>query len=244
MKILIAVKSCQKDMEMGCHQAIRETWAPDLLSDIDLRFFMGGENPCSPGHAMADPYKKRHPFLPDEILLEGLDDTYWVLWPKVKRALQFSIENNYDYTFLCDTDTYLVPPHWYLSGFEKFDYSGRMAPAPGLEMGKPYPRVNLSNGEFADPFYAYMSGGVGYFVSKKAAQIILADTAYRQSEDVASGQILGPLIAQGVVTGAHLPDLEGKGAFHLNCGHFGGGHHGDKRLDPATAMRKKHEEMR
>lgn len=231
VKILIGVKSCQKDMMGGCHEAIRDTWGYNLPDDTTLRFFMGGENPpCS--------------LKADEILLSGLDDTYWVLWPKVVRALAYSVENEYDYSFLCDTDTYIVPARWRNSGFESYDFSGRMAPTPSLEMGKTYPRVDLSNGEFADPFYAYMSGGVGYFVSRRAAILILADTVYRQSEDVAMGQILGPYIAEGRITGAHLPKLEGEGAFHLNCGHFGGGHRDDARMNPATAVRKKHEEMR
>lgn len=231
VKILIGIKSCQKDMMGDCHQAIRETWGKNLPSDTDLRFFMGGTTP-----AVTLQF--------DEILLSGLDDTYWVLWPKVKKALEYSLQNNYDFSFLCDTDTYLIPMKWRSCGFEQFDFSGRMAPTPGLQMGMTYPRVNLSNGEFADPFYAYMSGGVGYFVSRKAAEIVLADNVYRQSEDVAMGQILGPYIANGRITGSHLPNLEGVGAIHLCCGHFGGGHQGEDRKDPASAMRATHKRTR
>jgi hypothetical protein len=229
MKILVGVKSCQKDMVGGCHDAIRETWGKSLPEGVDLRFFMGGLTPALPLPA-------------DEILLSGLDDTYWVLWPKVKKALEYSIEGGYDFSFLCDTDTYLVPSKWRYCGFDDFDFSGRLS-APTMTIGEVYPRKNLDNGEFADPFYAYMSGGVGYFVSRRAAEVIVADTKYRQSEDVAMGQVLGPLIVEGKMTAAHLPNLEGQGAFHLCCGHFGGGHHGDQRKDPAVAMREMHKRI-
>ena len=228
LKILVATKSCQRDLKAGCHTAIRETWGALLPPDAELRFFVGGEK--APENLAADEV-----FTPS-------DDTYWVLWPKVKAIARYSVEHGYDFTFCCDTDTYVVPSKWRASGFEAYDFCGRMAPL-NQEMGKPYPAVHFDNGEVADPFYAYMSGGVGYFFSRKAAPYIADDTAtHRKSEDVAMGQVCGPLIQKKILTGAHLPLLEDKGSFHLGCGWYGGGHK-DNRLDPAAAMRKKHSEM-
>ena len=41
MRLLIAIKSCERDMLNGCHTAIRETWGKDFPPNVDVRFFVG-----------------------------------------------------------------------------------------------------------------------------------------------------------------------------------------------------------
>lgn len=228
MKLLLAVKSCRRDQQTGCHEAIRETWGKDLPEGVDVRFFMGGE-----GHIWMDK---------DEVLLPVPDD-YWTLTPKTKGICEYAVQNNYDHVYTCDTDTYLVPRRMLDSGFDEFDYSGGHLchGEHGKQLGVPYPGWTSPQGGVADPFYAYMSGGVGSFVSAKAARILALTKYYHHSEDVWVGQVLGPFIQQGALTGAVLTNFEHYAAWHLNCGYYGGGH--AERLSPAEAVRRKHLEL-
>ena len=47
MKILVAVKSCKRDIERGCHQVIRDTWGSKLPDNFTLRFFVGEKVVCT-----------------------------------------------------------------------------------------------------------------------------------------------------------------------------------------------------
>jgi hypothetical protein len=40
MNVLLAVKSCQRDLDHGCHDIIRSTWGKDV-HEANLRFFVG-----------------------------------------------------------------------------------------------------------------------------------------------------------------------------------------------------------
>lgn len=179
----------------------------------------------------------------DEINLP-VDDGYWVLTPKTRGICNYAVENNYDFVYTCDTDTYLIPRRMLESGFEKYDFSGGHLchGEHGQELGKPYPAWTSPQGGVADPFYAYMSGGVGSFLSKKAAEKVARTEYYHHSEDVWVGQVLGPFIQSGELTAALLKNFEGYAAWHLNCGYYGGGH--VDRLSPAEAVRRKHNELR
>src|SRR5215469_6598908 len=127
MRLLIAVKSCRRDQQTGCHEAIRETWGNGLPEGVDVRFFMGGEGPI-----WMDV---------DETLLNVPDD-YWTLTPKTKGICAFTVEKNYDFVYFCDTDTYLVPERMLQSDFRSYDFSGGHLchGEHGNVLGKPYPR--------------------------------------------------------------------------------------------------------
>jgi hypothetical protein len=229
VKLLLAVKSCRRDQQTGCHEAIRETYAANLPEGVDVRFFMGGEGPIL--------------MEADEVLLPVPDD-YWTLTPKTKAICRYAVMNEYDFTYTCDTDTYLIPSRMLESEFAKYDFSGGHLchGEHGQELGKPYPGWTSPQGGVADPFYAYMSGGVGMFLSHKAAEMVATTEYYHHSEDVWVGQVLGPFIQNGELTGAVLKNFEYYAAWHLNCGYYGGGH--AERLSPAEAIRRKHNEPR
>jgi hypothetical protein len=229
MKILIGVKSCQRDKTEGCHQAIRETWGKNLPESVDVRFFMGGvETPT---------------LETDEVCLP-VDDGYWELTPKTRGIANYAVKENYDFVYLCDTDTYLIVPKLLETPFASFDFSGGHLCNRNSEeniLGKHYPKWVTDRGGVADPFYVYLSGGVGFFLSRKAANEVATTSYYHHSEDVWVGQVLGPLIGDGLMSGGILDGVEGSSAWHLCCGFYGGGH--QQRLSPADAIRQKHQEL-
>jgi hypothetical protein len=109
MRLLIAIKSCQRDKNTGCHQAIRETWGKNLPAGVDLLFFVGGET---------------EPALEADERYVAVDDGYWTSTPKMIAIVKYAVWKDYDFALLCDTDTYLDVPALMRVGFENYDYSG------------------------------------------------------------------------------------------------------------------------
>src|SRR5277367_5778409 len=109
MRLLVAIKSCQRDKVSGCHQAIRDTWGKDFPADVDVRFFVGGSEIS---------------LLADEVLVPVIDDL--VNLPlKVREIAKYAIDKNYDFAYICDVDTFVIPKRLLASGFENYDYLGR-----------------------------------------------------------------------------------------------------------------------
>ena len=177
-KILIAIASCERDSNNGFNNAVRETWIKDCK--VDYKFFRGIGNPTDKE---------------DEVLLDCKDD-YLSLPEKTLEILKWSIEKNYDYIFKCDTDTYVVLERLLNSDFADYDYIGHFNAA----LGRPnvvYQRL-----------YTWASGGSGYFLSKKAAKIIVDINSTEKAmcpnlkipcEDLWVGQLLGPHIELGTI---------------------------------------------
>lgn len=237
MRLLIAVKSCQRDKYAGCHQAIRETWGANLPHGVDLLFFMGGNEKDIVGMTEDE----RH--LP-------VDDGYWPSTPKMLAIVKYAVWQDYDFVLLCDTDTYLDVPRLMLCGFDEFDYSGAMSGGWGRG-GPDWKFGEAHQGAYSDhdnilvnPMYAYMSGGHGYILSRRAAKIVTTlRTKMQEGEDLMVGWVLGPFFKHGELTAKHLPGYRDIIAFHLGCGYYGGRHQLNQRLDPAQAVRRKHKEL-
>ncbi len=187
MKVLIAVFSCSKDIEKGFNQTIRDTWGQDLPPNVDLRFLIGTAKPgpvseedpawqvdyknyCrnKPWMATPPPALSRS-LLPDELALD-VPDGYMYLTHKARAAFQWAVEQDYDYVFRCDTDTFIDIPRLLASGFEKFDYTGRKLGGP-KEHG-----------------YAY--GGPGHFLSNKALRILMDAPITIVADDVWVGDVM------------------------------------------------------
>jgi len=83
---------------------------------------------------------------PDELFL-NVSDAYLDNIHKTIGTMRYAMTHGYDYVYKCDVDTLVNPSNLLGSDFEKYDYVG------GL------------NGHFA-------SGGSGYWLSRKAIQII------------------------------------------------------------------------
>lgn len=198
-KVLIAVKSCHDDLKQGCHDTIRKTWGRNVPMFAHLKLFVGGGNiEYHPGdHA-------------DEVNLRCLDD-YDSLPSKTKEICQWSWMRGYDFTFLCDVDTFLEPDRLMKTGFEKYDYSGRFGSSPAIGSQFDFKDGRGIRHEHCHP---WASGGFGYFVSRKAASVITSVEPKIWAEDMYVGQVMGPLIQCGDIEAADLPNFENYASFH------------------------------
>lgn len=90
-KLLIGICSCHGHEDQ--RTAIRETWFPKNLNNVQARFFVGGGKISEP----------------DTIQLDAPDD-YSHLPLKVRRFFQKAlVDFDFDWLFKCDDDTFLVP---------------------------------------------------------------------------------------------------------------------------------------
>jgi hypothetical protein len=134
MRILCAIKSWQGALKD--HEVIRETWGSRLPEHVDLKFFVGGEN-CPPLKS-------------DEVWVDA-PDTYGLLVYKVREMIRYAFEHGYEYLFLADTDTFVLPSLFAVE--VPAEYCGELFPA--------YP-----------PFSEYMAGGHGVFLSRHACEFL------------------------------------------------------------------------
>ena len=145
-KPLIMVMCCKAKMDRI--EAIRQTWLQDARDlGIDVRFFYGhGFTPSSfvPPVTIEDTTGKLTVSLP-------CDDSYEALPTKVKMAFAWAVDHGYTNALKIDDDTYCVPNRLLTSGFEANDWIGRINHQPDGH---------------------YCSGGSGYWLSKKAMEIV------------------------------------------------------------------------
>jgi hypothetical protein len=199
VRILVAVKSCNRDMANGCHQAIRDTWGKDFPPNVDVRFFVGEYDNANEAR-----------LLTDEIRLHVVDDLVH-LPIKVREMANWSLEQGYDYTYLCDVDTFVIPKRLLTSGFENYDYFGRF-----MIDGVPQLIKNFQDGRLGmlHDVWNYASGGVGYFLSRKAAELISTMVPVHYAEDYSVGQVLGPLTMSGELKVAYPANCDRYVAWH------------------------------
>jgi hypothetical protein len=136
-KLLIAILAC--NFRAHHLQACRETWIPDVKARCDYKFFFG---------------RGDHVAQPDEVILD-CDDAYRGLACKVQEVCKWALARGYEYVFKVDDDTYVRPERVMHSGFEKYDYVGRLT-GPTDE----YHKVR------------YARGGTGYYLSRKVMQVL------------------------------------------------------------------------
>jgi hypothetical protein len=193
MRIVVAIKSCERDMLNGCHKAIRETWGKDFPQftagtdmTVDVRFFIGRGNNALQLQG-------------DEVRLDIGDDLV-ALPLKAREMAGWVVANGYDNAFFCDVDTYVKPDRLLACGFEGYDYLGYFG--NGYPPGTQIPNFNDCRLGVVTA-WAYASGGAGYFLSRKAAGHIskMSDPPPNYGEDVSIGIILGPLCASGELKG-------------------------------------------
>jgi hypothetical protein len=229
-KLLIAVKSCQQDADRGYHDAILETWGKrlwEVSNDADILFFTGSNHPGFTNFCIA--YD-----LPETILMDVSDD-YNSLPFKTREILRYVlVHRDHDYVFLCDTDTYIVPDLLLKSGFEQYDYSGRFGNSPAIGTMFPY---TDGRGIHYDACHPWASG-MGYFLSRKAAEIVADTEPDLWAEDMYVGASLGPYIQSGEITAANL-DIENKCLWHFPKRLYGG-HPYDLKFGWMKQMQEQH----
>ena len=105
----------------------------------------------------------------DEVFLHVPDDYIHHVY-KTREAHRWAVEHGYDYIFKCDVDTYVDVQRLMNSGFENYDYIGKVG-------------GNDECGYFA-------SGGCGHWLSKKAAHLILDAPVTFWAEDGWIGSVM------------------------------------------------------
>jgi hypothetical protein len=199
MRLLLAIKSCRRDWLRGDHDVIRNTWGRDVPKDVDLRFFIGDQGGC----LFAD--------LPDEVTLFCGDD-YDNLPQKSREIFKWALKKGYDYVFIADTDTFVIPKRLIALPFCNFDLAGRFGKVKPI--GQTFRYIDGRDIVY-DPCWPWPSGGCGYFVSRKGADYIIKTNYSGWAEDMQSGQILGPLEKQQLVKIGDLEDLECHASWHF-----------------------------
>ena len=131
---LILIGSCSLYRNNGYNDAARNTWIKDWGSQIAYRFILG--------RGCMNPR-------PDEIILD-VDDGYEQVTYKTREAHRWALQKGYGYTFLCFTDTYVVPSRLLNSDFASHDYSGFVVAFEGI---------------------SYAGGGTGYWLSPEQASL-------------------------------------------------------------------------
>jgi len=211
MKLLIAIQSYQGDAVNGNHDLIRKTWGQDFPKDVDVLFMVGrrGLNfipqqdeiltdfqksrTCQ--HAWWESYKNCH------------CQDFWQV--QTRDILRWSIAQGYDFTYLCSTDTFVIPRKLMATGFEKYDYSGYFAPE-SLPLG-----VRSTEDIYGEKRYAWADIGNGMFLSKKASEVVLSSPINYQWVDQHIAQHLGPYIERGELTANRLLDFRNNIAYHF-----------------------------
>lgn len=203
MKFQIIVKSCWRDKERGYHDAIRQTWGSDLWDrGLGRVLFVMGERPVDVPPSTVNW---------DEVALDGVDDSYDGLPSKTKAICKmFATLGGNEYIFLCDNDTFLIPERMAEIDL-KHDYVGRFTPGP-CEIGATFRYVD-ARGIHHPLCRPWASGGVGYFLSRKAAGIVAQAEITSWAEDLWVGQVLGA-IEDGGITIGQPPDFECWAAWH------------------------------
>ena len=105
------VRIALDDKDWGYHDLFGGTWGKEARAlGIDVKFFMG---------------KSFNPYQSDEMHLNCPDD-YDGLPFKTREICKWVSGKMVDFVFLCDTDTYLIPRLMLQTGFEKYDYAGKI----------------------------------------------------------------------------------------------------------------------
>jgi hypothetical protein len=191
MSLLVAVKSCLRDLDRGCHDVIRATWGQNLRSS--LRFFVGAEPNSRSSHILKS----------DEIQVEAADD-YHSLPFKTRAICQWAYPKNITHLFICDTDTFVNVNKLMSCGYERYDYVGKISRPIGETF--PYEAVNRSGvPQSISECHPWASGGFGYFLSREALGLVADKFPNTWAEDLWVGQVLGPHFQKGELLALDLP---------------------------------------
>jgi hypothetical protein len=184
MNLAVCVKSCHKHLDEGYHETIRGTWARDLKAlGVETYFFVGTDP------SQQDTRRCRR-YVSNEVVVDCKDD-YESLPVKTRRICQWTMGKTFERVFLCDTDTYINARAFLSSEFKWYDYAGwfKNDKVPGCA---PFSYTD-AYGSYPE-CRAWASGGWGYFLSRRAADVIASTPPTFWAEDFQVGQTLAPLI--------------------------------------------------
>lgn len=198
MTLLVAIKSCWRDRDAGFHDAIRETWGRDLKQrGVQVMFFLGHSGS---DYFMAHPKGEATNLQRDEAVVDAADD-YNSLPHKTRGICKWAQPKMFNHLFLCDNDTFINADALLALPFEIFDYAGYFRDGT-QEVGQTF-YYKDHMGEYPD-CHAWASGGLGYFISRRAVELIVNTYPKIWAEDMFIGQVLGPEIKKGRMLGGSL----------------------------------------
>jgi hypothetical protein len=137
MKIAILIKACKTSRDAALRKKQRETWVGKWSSLCPIFWFVGN------GDAQVSE---------ESVIHVDCGDRYEDLIAKTRAMVRWAIEQDYDYCFFTDTDTFVAVEKLLKSGYEQHDYIGWCR---GRD---------------------YAQGGSGYWLSRKAMEALVADT--------------------------------------------------------------------
>jgi hypothetical protein len=214
MTLAIAVKSCYRDQKDGFHQVIRETWGKRLPGTV--QFFVGVYG-----------WPARNAMGYDEVGLACPDD-YDSLPFKTKAICNWFVHyTTCSHIFLCDTDTFIIPSKLLTCGYENYDLLGYIQ-RPFTDVFRYTAVGREGRTEIQEYCRPWPSGGLGYFLSRRAAQLVADSKPTSWAEDLWIGQLLSPRIAAGEMTGLDHKNFAGVISWHFPQARYG------KRYDPST----------
>lgn len=145
---MLAIVSCERDRERGCHDAIRETYLRDIKTPHI--FFMG---------------RGSKPSLTDEVALD-VGDTYQELWRKSNAILEWAMRHGIDNVFMCDVDTYVRVPRM-IDVCSGSDYAGWLCKneqhagqGHGIWFGREAVRILIENPCTKGGYWDLYAGGL------------------------------------------------------------------------------------
>jgi C-methyltransferase C-terminal domain/Putative zinc binding domain/Methyltransferase domain len=214
-KVLIAFLGWVGGAKRGDHQALRDTWLKDLpqFPNIDYRFFIGDGTPVDPQEdekinagfiQWANAFKggnkshytqqtnlgKAYPVAgyeprEDEVMVSCPDGYHYMSY-KRKESLRWALEHGYDYIFCLSNDVYARPERLLSSEFQRYDYHGMFCGNSGFV------------GTDCHIPESYIFGG-GYWLSAKAARVIVNSKVTYWCEDWWIGMALSQPVKQGEI---------------------------------------------
>jgi hypothetical protein len=97
-----------------------------------------------------------------------------------------------------------MPSKLLACGYQDYDYAGKI----DREFGKTFPYIAVSRegeSQMQPRCWPWASGGFGYFLSKKAVNIVAYTEPQGWAEDMFIGGLLGPLYNIGEITMLQIP---------------------------------------
>jgi hypothetical protein len=192
MRALITISSWVGAATNGENQAMRDTFLESVseFPGLDYRFFIGdGFSTGEDESALWDSFvhsaagygnkaregvqNKPITYTPsdDEVILSNVPDDYAHLAYKVRGQCRWALEQGYDYMLQVGSDIYIVLDRLMNSGFEQHDYTGK----------------TCGNHPLVGGHYA---GGGGYWLSKRALQLVVDSPVTFWAEDLWVGSIM------------------------------------------------------
>ena len=172
MNPIVLVTTCWKYEKEGFNDVIRRTWLPLAVNaGLHVRMLYG-DNP-------------QDSHCPDYSWVMDCPDDYAHIAHKTKLGHAFALDAGFDHIFQCFADTYIHPQRLINSGFERYDYSGHF-------IG--------STSEYAE-LGDYATGGSGYWLSKRASEIVVRAEFQHALEEWADDLWVGRIMRDSGIVG-------------------------------------------